>query len=262
MSKTKLVLSMLVLSCLAGLVQAEERKLGVTLDTTYVSKYMWHGFNFYGHNNAAVQPSVDLDLWGTGFGATVWASWATESGSRNLEEFDYILYYGNRVFEDTPYSTDYTLSWLYYDYYDSASRGSDLQEMIAQVSWPSICPFGTVPSYTVGKLWPARSGAPALKHIGGWVHVLALGYDLTLPGMLPDTPEQVVSLMADLTYNDGYGVPLADHDWSHATLGASTAFSLAPNLDFTPGVYYQISMDDTVNPDDEVWTSLSLTYGF
>jgi len=262
MNRARILLSALMLSSLVGLAQADEGELGVTLDTTYVSKYIWHGFNFYGHNNAAVQPSVDLDLWGTGLGMKVWGSWATQSGNRNLEEFDYILYYGNRVFEDAPYTTDFTVSWLYFDFFDTPSRGSDLQELNAQFSWPDLLPAGITPNYMVGKLWPARSGVPARKHIGGWFHVLGLGYDLTLPGIFPDTPEQVVSLMTDLTFNDGYGATTADHDWSHATVGASTSFSIAANLDFTPGVYYQISMDDSVNPDDEVWTSLSLTYGF
>jgi hypothetical protein len=247
---------------MAGLVQADEGELGVTLDATYVSKYIWHGFNFYGNNNGAVQPSVDVDLWGSGFGVIFWSSFATSSGNRNLEEYDYILYYGNSVFEDTPYATDYTVSWLYFDFYDTASRDSDLQEANAQFSWPDLLPFEIVPSYTVGRLWQAKSGSAVLKHIGGWVHVLGLGYDLTTPGILPETPEQVVSLMADLTFNDGYGATAVDHDWSHATVGASTSFELAESLNFTPAVYYQISMDDSVNRDDELWTSLSLTYGF
>lgn len=245
-----------------GLVRAEEGEPSVTVDTTFVSKYIWHGFNYYGHDNAAVQPSVDVDLWGTGFGVVFWGSWATKSGLRNLEEFDYIVYYVNSAFEDTPYATEYTVSWLYYDYYDTSTRSSDLQELMARFSWPDLLPAGIVPSYTVGRLWPAKSGSPPLKHIGGWVHVLGLARDLTVLGLSPNTPEQTVSLMADLTYNDGYGDAGADHDWSHATVGVSTSFSLAENLDFTPAVYYQKSMDDSVNRNDEIWTSLSLMYGF
>jgi hypothetical protein len=251
-----------MLSNLADLAQAEEKELGVTLDTTYVSEYIWHGFNFYGHDNAAIQPSIDVDLWGTGFGLVLWYSRATRSGFRDLEEFDYILYYGNSAFEDTTYTTDYTVSWLYYDFADAPTRDSDLQELMAQFSWPNMLPVDIVPSYTVGKLWPAKSASGVLKNIGGWVHVLGLGHDCTIPGVLPGSDEQVVSLMADLTYNDGYGSVAADHDWSHATLGASTSFQIADNLDFTPAVYYQISMDDSVNDEDEVWTSLSLTCGF
>jgi len=262
MKRASILLSLVMLLSLVGWVQADERALGVTLDTTFVSKYMWHGFNFYGHDNAAVQPSVNLDLWGTGFGAMVWGSWATKSGSRDLEEFNYVLNYGNSIFADTPYATNYTVNWLYFDYYDAPTRDSDLQELNAQLSWPDLLPAGIVPNYTVGKLWQARSGSAALTDVSGWVHVLGLGYDLSLPDLFPDMPEQVISLMTDLTYNGGYGAAAADHDWSHATLGASTSFSIAENLAFTPSIYYQISMDDSVNDEDEVWTTLSLAYAF
>lgn len=262
MNRTSILLSVVMLLGLVAWVQADERELGVTLDTTFVSKYMWHGFNFYGHSNGAVQPNVNVDLWGTGFGAMAWGSWAMESGNRDLEEFNYVLNYGNSVFADTPYATNYTVNWLYYDYYDAPSRDSDLQELNAQLSWPELLPAGIVPNYTVGKLWQARSGSAVLKGVSGWVHVLGLGYDLSLPDLFPDMPEQVISLMTDLTFNDGYGAAGVDHDWSHATVGASTSFPIVENLSFTPGVYYQISMDDSVNTDDEFWTSLSLAYAF
>lgn len=262
MKRVRILLTAVTLLSLAGLAQAEETELGVTIDATYVSKYIWHGFNFYGHDNAAFQPSIDVDLWGTGFGVTLWHSRAFRSGFSDLEEFDYIVYYGNSAFEDTPYAMDYTVSWLYYDFINASSKDSDLQELMTQLSWPNLLPCDIVPSYTIGKLWAAQSGSAILKGIGGWVHVLGLGYDWTMPGILPDSSEQVVNLMADLTYNDGYGAAGVDHDWSHATVGASTSFEVADNLNFTPTVYYQLSMDDSVNDEDEIWTSLSLAYKF
>lgn len=234
----------------------------VTFDTTWVSKYMWHGFNLYGHDNSAIQPSIDINFPETGFGATVWHSQANRAGFRNVEEFDYILYYANSAFADSTWAMDYSVSWLYYDYYDNKSRDTDLQELILSFSWPNLLPGGIVPSYSTGKLWPARSGVPGMRNVGGWVHVFGLGYDLTTPGILSASKEQVFSFMADLTYNDGYNGAAVDHDWSHVTLGAATGFDIARNLTFTPGLYYQISMDDSVNRKDEIWTSLSLTYQF
>ncbi len=262
MSNVRIVLSIVVLLPLVGLLQAEENEIGITFDTTYVSKYIWHGFNFYGHDNSAIQPSIDLDLWGTGFGLTLWHSRANRGRFRDLEEFDYILYYGDSSFEDTCFSTDYTISWLYYDYFDAPTKDSDLQEFVLQLSWLNMLPEGIVPSYYLGRLWPAKAGSAVLKDVGGWVHVVGLGYDWTISGIFPDSSEQVISLMADLTYNDGYGGAGVDHDWSHATLGASTSFEIAESLTFTPALYYQMSMDDSVNNEDEVWTSLSLTYKF
>lgn len=262
MSKVGILLSVMVILVFVGLVRAGENELGITLDTTYVSKYMWHGFNYYGHDNSAIQPSIDLNLWETGFGLTVWHSRANRGRFRDLEEFDYILYYGNSVLEDTCCSTDYTISWLYYDYSDAPTKDSDLQEFVVQFSWPNMLPEGIVPSYYIGRLWPAKAGSPALKDVGGWIHVIGLGYGWKIQDILPNSSRQVINLIADLTYNDGYGGAAVDHDWSHATLGASTSFEIAENLTFTPALYYQMSMDDSVNNEDEVWTGLSLTYKF
>ena len=134
MSKVRILLSVVILLSLVGLVQAEEKDIGITFDTTYVSKYMWHGFNILGHDNSALQPSIDIDLWGTGFGTTVWFSRANRSGFRDLDEFDYILYYGDSAFEDTCCAMDYTINWLYYDFTDATTKDSDLQELIMQFS--------------------------------------------------------------------------------------------------------------------------------
>ena len=42
----------------------------------------------------------------------------------------------------------------------------------------------------------------------------------------------------------------------HGKLGADR------NLVLTPAVYYQFSLEDTVNPDNEFWVSVSLKYAF
>jgi hypothetical protein len=115
-------------------------------------------------------------------------------------------------------------------------------------------------------MWPAEGGA-VLNDNGGWLHILGIGYDLTVPELVPELPEQVLHLSANLVYNDGVGgayVPngSVDHDWSHFVFGASTDFDLGNNLAFCPGLYYQASMEDTVNSNDETWVSLSLKYKF
>jgi len=68
---------MMVLAvCGVGRAQGD---LGVTLDATWVSKYIWRGFDRL-DDKAAFQPSVMLDLFNTGFNVGVWGSWA---GARN-----------------------------------------------------------------------------------------------------------------------------------------------------------------------------------
>jgi hypothetical protein len=88
---------------------------------------------------------------------------------------------------------------------------------------------------------------------------------LTVGGVLPNTPEQVINLHTEIVFNDGVG-PAGqdvDSDWSNLVFGVSTGIDLADNLVLTPGVYHQVTMDDSVNDDkDETWVTLSMTYKF
>lgn len=257
----KIILIVTILLITAGLAQAEDNKVGVALDVTYVSRYIWRGMDTYPSDHSAIQPSIDIDLYGTGFGMNVWWSRANKSGFENSEEIDYTLYYSSNLFEGESYAAEYTIGWIYYNYPDEPKRVADMQEVYASLSWPNICPAGLVPSYTIVSTWPSESKSD-IRDYSGWVHIFGLGYDMTVPGFLTETKEQVLHLSVETVYNDGaYGTAI-DHDWSHAVFGVSTSFDLGNNLTFTPGFYYQSSWDDSVNTSDEYWTSLSLTYTF
>jgi len=270
MKKKVILLAAVILLSAAGLVEAQEQEgeLGVTLDVTYLSRYIWRGFDMYNNNTSAIQPSIDIDFYGTGFGVTVLSSRANGSGFENLEEMDITLYYYNSLFEGETYATDYTVGWRYYNFPDNRQSALDLQEFFASLSWPNICPAGIVPSYTIIRMWSAKSNSPrnqALSARGrgdveGWIHIVGLGYDWTVEGLLPETPEQILHLSADLVYNDG--VLGVDHDWSHMLFGVSTGFELADNVTLTPALYYQASMENTVNTQDEFWVGLSMKYKF
>ncbi len=96
--------------------------------------------------------------------------------------------------------------------------------------------------------------------ISGWFHILGLSYDLPIEGLLPDTPEQILHLSAAMVYNDE--VLSSETDWSHAVFGISTDFDLGNDCTLTPGVYYQDSWEDTVNPSDEFWATVGVSYAF
>jgi len=244
-----------------------------SIDVTYSSKYIWRGFDIYG-DKSAIHPSVDLDLFGTGFGFSAVAHRANSGGYENGERWDYTMYYVGSLFQDEPYTTNYRLDYVYYNYPDSSSHtrnSTDLQEINAVLSWPNILPVkGLVPSYVLVKLWPSNSGtvvgarSPSGGTASGWAHIFMLDY--ALPIICPLTNmERTLNLHSELIYNDGVGPNGADvdHDWSNAVLGISTNFDIAENLVFTPGVYHQITMDKSVNPDkDETWVSLSMKYKF
>jgi hypothetical protein len=277
MKKAILFVAILVLS-MAGLVQAQEGELGATLDVTYRSSYIWRGFDYYAEDDPSLEASIDLDLYGSGFGVIVLNRQPLSGGHENAKNLNATLYYSNKLYETEAYATNYTLAWTYYGFPDEPKAGSkthssaqaaDMQDIVLALSWPSICPAGFVPSYTVLTMWPSE-GDSAASGNSGWAHILGLGYDLAVQGILPDTPEQILNLSAALVYNDGTapGVVInaasgsVDHDWSHAVFGVSTDFNIADNLSVTPGGYYQLSMEDTVNDEDEIWLTVSMKYKF
>lgn len=262
MKKVILLIAVILLST-AGLAQAQEDKLGVTLGVKYMSRYIWRGFDMYKNNHSAIRPFIDIDLYGTGFGVNIIHSRGFGSGLENMEKLNYTLYYGNKMFEGETYATKYKVGWVYYSYPDEPRKARDLQEAFATFSWPEICPAGIVPKYTVIRMWPAESEANC-RNNGGWWHIFGLGYDLTVPGLMPETPEQILHLSVETAYNGSVyaGGDSVDHDWSHAVFGLSTSFPIAKNCTFAPGIYYQSSWDDSVNSSDEYWTTLTVKYKF
>ena len=262
MKKVILLTAAILLSTTAF---AQEGELSGTVDVTFLSQYIWRGFEMYGGNMSAIQPSIDLDLYGTGLGLKVLWSRANSSGYEADEELRYTLTYDNSLFENETYATNYQVGWTYYDF-PHVSSDHDMQEYFATLSWPEICPEGIVPSYTIIKMSAAQSNSPLnsgrFSELGGWLHVLGLGYDLTLEGLLPETPEQILHLSAEMWYNGGAAAAGVDHDWSHAVFGVSTDFDLGYECTLRPGVYYQSSWEDTVNRSDEFWCSVGVSYAF
>lgn len=257
----------------AGLAQAQEDELHGAVGITYDSKYIWRGFDIYG-DKSAIHPFVDLDLYGTGFGLNITAHRANSDKYENSERWDYSLYYRGCAYEEQTYATQYMFVYRYYNYPDNTSHRKnslDLQETHALFSWPNILPIeGLVPRYCLVKLWPSNSGtivgsaSPSGGTASGFAHIFMLDYGI--PMTCPLTGEnRTLNFHSEFVYNDGVGPNGAnvDQDWSNVVVGLATDFDLGNNLTFTPGIYHQLTMDKSVNPDkDETWASLTLTYKF
>lgn len=279
--KQIVLLAAIVLMAVTVPVQAQGELHGA-IELTYQSKYLWRGIDVYG-DKSAIQPSVILDLYGTGFGISVEGHRPNSSGYETTERWDYTLFYKNALFMDESYAIQYMLGWRYFYFPDApldsmppgASGDIDLQEIHAVMSFPKILPVeGLVPTYVLVKLWPAESGSfVGSQNISGltngtasgFAHIFMLDYSLPVEGFLPDVPEQVLRLHAEIVFNDGVdprGVGV-DHDWSNAVFGVATDFELAENVTLTPGIYHQVTMDKTINDDkDETWLTLGVKYAF
>lgn len=269
MKKTALVMVLLALAGTSWGVEAAGQDVAVTVDATYVSKYIWRGFDVL-DDTSAWQPSVDMKF-ANGFGANVWMSYpgsggTTEAGlSRvDLTEYDYTLYYGGSLFENC-WTTDYTIGWRYYDYIDTASENSDLQEVFVEGSMPNLIEGGVVPHFGVYQMWGAKSGSDvAVRDFTGTIYVMGFNYGLNLD----QAPEMPVTFSWDIVFNDGTGQIDAigvdpDSDWSHMVWGLKTSLNCPfTGGKITPGVYFQNSFDDSVNNQDELWGALSYSIGF
>jgi hypothetical protein len=255
-----------------------------SVDVTYLSKYVWRGFDIY-DDKSAVQPSVNLDL-GGGVGVSVMGHRANTSGFEMTgERWDYYLHYSNAINPGEKNAIHYRLGYVYYNYPDMSSHtaggiskagipfGSiDLQELHAIFSLPNILPVkGLVPTYVLVKLWPSNSGtivganSPWGGTASGFAHIFMLDYGIPVKSGGTNKPEQVINLHSEVVFNDGVGPNGAnvDHDWSNAVFGISTTFDLGGNFSLTPGVYHQVTMDKSVNTDnDETWASVGATYKF
>ena len=235
--------------------QAEEGKLGVTFDLTYTSKWLSKGVEGYGQKGGLFK-TIDIDLYGTGFGVKVTHRNATSTGYVDKQRFDYRPYYKSTLFEDTNWATNYNLS-VGYEHYTGLARhkANTTYEWIFAFSWPNILSNGLVPSYIAHYEYPAES-SEAFNHITGWVHRFGLFYDFRVK----DIPN-ALRLSSEIAYTDGLGG--ASHDWSYAVFGLSTVLKLGENASFVPGIYQQVSMDDSVNKRKDVtYTMLSFKYAF
>jgi hypothetical protein len=256
----RILLTAIVLLSTVPLVAAEqekekEKELGVTFDLQYHSKWLSKGAEAYGQQGALFK-TLGLDFYGTGFGVEVIHRNAIGSGYVDKERFDFKPYYKNQMFEGMPYAMNYNLSFEY-EYYPGLSRhkANTTYEWIFSFSWPNILPKGFVPSYIAHYEYPAFSG-DRYNYVTGWVHRFKLDYNLDVP-QLP----KPLCLSSEVAYTDGLGG--ASHDWSYATFGLGTGFDITKNLTFTPGVYHQISMDDSVSKRHNItYCILGMKYKF
>lgn len=264
-----LVILLLPVLCLAQFDDVEtmedRAELHGSVGVAWQSSYIWRGFDVYAEDKAAVQFDADLDLFGTGFGLKAVGHRANTSGFENGERWDYNIYYSNVLFPGSPDQTHYRVGFVHYNYPQLASETRDLQEMHAVFFWPrKTGKAELVPGYAIIGAWPARSGSTLGPNASGFLHVLMFDYIFSVPGSFADSPEQTFKLHGELVYNDEWHLTArrVDSDWSHALLGISADFDLGFGITVTPSIYQQISMEDTVNAEDEAWLNLAARYSF
>jgi len=247
-------LASLILMLVVSLAGAEEKELGVNLDLTYTSKWMSKGIEAYGQKGGLFK-TIDFDFWGTGLGVEVTHRSATSSGYVNSERFDYRPYFKGILFQDATYQTNFNISTGYENYIRHPQRlANTTWEWIFAFSWPNLLGGKIVPSYIAHYEYPDGSNQ-AFRNLTGWVHRFILGYDMDCPEL-----QAPLHLSSELAYYDGLAGRVSD--WAYATFGVSTKIDINKNTAFVPGVYHQVSMDDSICKRDVTYAMLSMKYKF
>jgi hypothetical protein len=249
-------------------------QLRAMVGVTWDSQYIWRGFDVFGDEDA-LHVLTDLNLFDTGFGVSVVGHQGLSEAFGDLQRWDGTVYYQNGLFAGAPLAVNFRVGYVYY-YYPKTNFGltQDLMEGHLILSWPNLLPIqGLQPSYAFAYMWPGSKNHWAEvenpdfdENSTGMFHILMLDYAFSTPPLIPGMDDQAIRLHSELVYNGGvspYGTKVQS-GFSDVVVGASTdfAFGADRNLILTPSVYYQFSLEDTVNPDNEFWVSVSLKYAF
>jgi len=243
------------------------------IGTTWDSQYIWRGFDIF-RDAGAIHVMADLNLFDSGFGVSAVGHQSLSDGFGELQRWDGTLYYQNVLWSGEPLATNFRLGYVCY-YYPKTNFGltQDLMEGHVILSWPNLLPIqGLQPSYAFAYMWPGRenhwaqSANPTFNDdCRGMFQIFMLDYAFLVPGLL-SADDQVVKLHSELVWNGGLS-PLGakvNSGISDAVIGASTDFVFGAdrNIVLTPAIYYQFSFEETVNPDNEFWASVSLKFAF
>jgi hypothetical protein len=256
MKNKALLLAFFIILAPSGLATADQERLGINFSTLWQSKFMWYGQNYF-DNHAGVLNTVDFDLYQTGFHAGFISAISGGGRSLNKEGYAYYIKYVDSIFEDSRFKTDYQIRWQYYDFFDNPSDATDLSEFRLNIWLPKLLKSKIIPRYHLSYLYSAKSNSGiSAREPEGFMHIFGLNYDLK--NISPKIPLNFDWL---ITYRDGWGGKKYAHDWTHTTFSLSTAMPLGKGT-LTPGIHYQISMEDTINTHNEFFTCLTYNISF
>ncbi|MFI4912105.1 MAG: hypothetical protein ACIAQZ_10610 [Sedimentisphaeraceae bacterium JB056] len=262
--KKLLFIMIAVALCFSTVVKAEG-EMGVTVDATYMTKYLWHGIDL-NDDAAAFAPSINIDL---GNGWYVGTMYVLPQGDGNaygiiprsdMDHWYYWAGFSNEVMVGEGLQMNYDLKYTYHDMgtfrpmgLKVSGRDADVQELALDVKMPNMCPMGFfTPHYKVSYLFDAPGGDLDLF---GFEHTAGLAYNFTVADMVMDG-------CVDFVYDDNsYS---GDSNWNRMVAGLSTQFEMAGGK-LVPAIYYQKPFDDgSTGPliDDDFYATLSYSFEF
>jgi len=265
------------LSRIPDYMSVNDGKLHITVAASWISKYLVRGFDAT-DDSGMWAVLTHVELWDTGFFFQWVGAYPAHDrdkslipgsvpgplqelvnqriGSLEREINDtnvFNLFWGKQNWLE---SVDLKLGGGYLDFWRLDSEKADFWEVYGIMRFRGL-PFK--PHIEAHYGWPSdsdRSGE-------GWSTSLGIEHmyplkDVSLCGIKP----LGIKLTGDIWYNGGELYTRSETGWSFATFAAAMPIPIAENMMFIPAVYYQWSIEDTLNDDDEVYASLTLQYNW
>lgn len=248
-------------------------KLGISVTGAWASRYMFKGFKVL--ESGVFLQDVHLDLWNTGFHVKFQGAYPAHNRSNSLiagrvpppleEVIDQLGISFDRRDID---AFTYNLSWkgdlcdgmdveFGGNYYDLFRLDGDKGDFWESYGILTLSKLPLSPHFGAYYAWPYNDE----KKGEGWMTDIGVIKPVPIPACAAlGTPATALLLSADLWYNGGAWSGRVDPGWAYAEFKAMAPIPLPCNLTLIPGVTYQLSIEDTVDEDDELYASLALQY--
>lgn len=206
-----------------------------------VSRYIWRGFDLLPENRPALQPSLTVDLGGSGFSLGLWGSFALAKWDeyRGANEIDLTLAYTFK----TPEEWEVTAGFTHYGYWfseDFSFQDATSQELFATV---------------------ARTDLPLSPQLAVYYDFnLGSGLYVTLGGSHEWSVSERASVEAGglIAFNSRQYIDRSG--FSDIDLFIRAPLSLG-KLTLTPSLNVMVPLLDEVNEKTEFWFGLSASLG-
>ncbi|EFK97820.1 hypothetical protein LDC_0104 [sediment metagenome] len=229
----------------------------LSLDTkvSYVSKYMWRGFDLL-EGDPSIQPEATLSFSETGLYLGVWASYGTKSKWDEWDEWDFYGGYATTFYENMIYAVEADFGYTFF-HYPNQNKYIDSQEIAVNLKFPSLLKLTStrfIPYTGVSYSFAAHKNE--VDQRGYW---LKLG--LNMEQKISSLNENPFLIYIETFCNDGAGSMQVESGFSHIATGIKTTFEVW-GLGFTPSVNYQETLEDSVNKDNDFWYTLTASKAF
>lgn len=210
-------------------------KIGIRTDVTFVSRYIWRGFDCIADDCPAVEPSITLAFGKSGVWFNAWSAFAL--ADTDFVELDLVLGYDQAFSEDLIFSAGagYFTFPSMPNYPDENSATPEVYAGVTLTSFPLSPNLTLYYDFNMGD---------------GIYTTLSVSREFRVK-------EKKVSSTVLAGYTRQYRGIGVDPGFSDICLGISTDLELK-GLTLTPTVNYVIVPNETVNDENEIWVGLSV----